>query len=199
MPHALTPRPLTFTPDQQALLPRASQIHLQHKIQRRGHKRQNDGKAPKAPAPADMVVELIARLGSRKRSDHVRRGRERIGQATVLQARRIGGDHIDAVDHAAEADRVEHLGGAESRQARAGRHKDEPQCREGDHEEKALGAAPQVEHLGQWDVDGGAHGVGDDVDDGEERVRFEGARGEGDEVVEDRRLECVDEVEEPHP
>ena len=87
-----------------------AKVCLQHKEQRRGNDREDNGKASEAPSPVDLIVEIVGCLWPGECSDHVRRGCKSVRQASVLQLGRIGSNYIYTVRHAGEAESVEHLG-----------------------------------------------------------------------------------------
>lgn len=78
-------------------------------------------------------------------------------------------------------------------------HKDQTQSSKASHEKETFGSTPDVKNLGQGDIDGSGHGVGDDVDDGQERVILELAGDERSQTASNRNLECIDKVEREHP
>lgn len=89
-------------------------------------------------------------------------------------------------------------GGAVSGKVAAGSHHGHTNGGKDDHEEETLSSAPDVEDLGQGNVDSSSHDVGDSADDGHDGVRLPLARGVGGQGVENLGLETVDEVDEPH-
>lgn len=60
-----------------------------------------------------------------------------------------------------------------------------------------MGSAPDVQDLRQWNENCGRHGVADDVDDIQERMRFKITRHERNQTVENGGLECIDKVKQP--
>lgn len=91
--------------NQQALFLCLSHVELEHDVQRRGDQREDDGECAKAPSPVVvLVVEVIGGLGTSKRGDDIGRGGEGVGQSSVLQLGRVGGDDIHTVCHAAKTD-----------------------------------------------------------------------------------------------
>jgi hypothetical protein len=90
-----------------------------------------------------------------------------------------------------------YIGGAKRLEVLAGGHHDHAQGCEGAHDGEALGTTPRVEDLGQGNEAGRSDGIGDDEDDVEQRVGFKVARDVGNQTVQDRTLERIDEVEQP--
>lgn len=198
MPHTLQCRSLRFARQHTPFLLRLAQIQLQHDEHRQRDARQDDGERAEAPAPPDTLVESLARLGTRKCNDDVRRAGKCEGETSIAEARRIGRDHIDRVYYAGEPDRIEDLGGAEDGEGAGARHEHEAERCECDHQGETLGATPEVEDLGHGNVCCGRHAGGDYGDDGEEGVFFPFAGDVRGEVAEDGGLEAIDEVEKPH-
>lgn len=197
VPDALAQGPVGLLGGDDALLLGLAQVELEDEEQGRSDDREDDGEAAEAPAPADVFVKVLGGLGPGEGGDHVGGRGEGEGQAAVLQLGDVGGDDVDAVRHAAEAERVEDVGGAEGGQVVAGRHEHQAERGEDGHDQEALGTAPDVQDLGHGDEDGGRHGAGDDVDDVQQRVGLEVARDEGEQAREDGALERIDEVDEP--
>lgn len=91
-----------------------------------------------------------------------------------------------------------YIGSAVGREVVAGSHHDHSNGGEENHEEETLSTTPKIENLGQRDVDGGSHTVGDNTNDGNERVRLPFTAGIRDQSVVDLTLETVGEVDQPH-
>ena len=91
-----------------------------------------------------------------------------------------------------------YIGSAVGREVVAGSHHDHSNGSEENHEEETLSTTPKIENLGQRDVDGGSHTVGDNTNDGNERVRLPFTAGIRDQSVVDLALETVGEVDQPH-
>lgn len=81
----------------------------------------------------------------------------------------------------------------------AGGHENHAQRRKANHEEEALSSTPDIEDLGQRDVDRGGHGARHNANDRNERVGVKVTAGVGNQVVENLALEPIGEVQEPHP
>ena len=67
-----------------------------------------------------------------------------------------------------------------------------------DHEKETFSTTPDIEDLGQGNVDSGSHAVGYNANDGNERVQLEAADNVRGQAPGDVRLEGVDEVEREH-
>jgi hypothetical protein len=56
-----------------------------------------------------VVEETLSSLGTSESGDHVCRGCECVGEASVLETGGVGGDNVDAVDEAGPANLPEDL------------------------------------------------------------------------------------------
>lgn len=79
----------------------------------------------------------------------------------------------------------EYLCDAKGGQAIARSHHNQTQCGKGNHDQEALSTTPEIKHLRQWDIKGSCHAIGNNVDDGQQRVCLEFARRERYEIVQD--------------
>lgn len=159
-------------------------------------------------------MEVLAQTGTGIGCDNPWRGREGVGETSVLERRSVGSDYINREDDADETDRVEaltrsavipyskrlstHLSCAVCVNVLARRAEDQTQCGQHNHSDVAVGSVPQVENLGEDHVCHRAHDVGDDGDDGNQGVGLEIGCDESRQVTRDRRLESVDGVGHPH-
>jgi hypothetical protein len=89
-------------------------------------------------------------------------------------------------------------GGTVGGEVSASSHHDHTNGSKNDHEEEAFSTTPDIEDLGQGNVDSSSHAVGDDANDGNERVRLPLTAGVGNKSVIDLTLETVGEVDQPH-
>ncbi|KAI6774201.1 hypothetical protein HG531_001050 [Fusarium graminearum] len=135
------------------------EVVSQKSVERCSDDREDNGEGTEAPSPLVAVEEeSLSGLGTGKGGDHVRRRGERVRETSVLELCGIGRDNVDTVGQTGPSNLPEDL--------------EEAAHGEEDHEEEALSTAPEIENLGQRDVDSGSHTVGDDTDDGHERVRL---------------------------
>lgn len=114
----------------------------------------------------------------------------------MSKLRRVGGHDIDGEDHATEADGVEHLRSCESLDIARGRHEDQAERCKGRHDEEALRTTPNIENLRDWKVGCRRHDIADDVDDWNQRVRFEATQHVWSQVPGDGCLERIDKVQQ---
>lgn len=77
-------------------------------------------------------------------------------------------------------------------------HENQSKIGKDNHKEEAFGSAPNIQHLGHWDVDGSGHGIGHDIDDWQKRVGLEITGDKGLQVGENRQSETVGQEEEPN-
>lgn len=80
----------------------------QNSYHQHGKDRKDDSKSAVSPSPIRRV-KLLAGCGTCVGGDDIWRRSERISQTSVAQRRCVGGDDINAEDHAREANAVEHL------------------------------------------------------------------------------------------
>ncbi len=91
--------------NQQTLFLCLAHVELEHDVQRGSNKGEDDGERAKAPSPVVVfVVEVIGSLGTSERGDDIGRRGKGVGQPSILQLGRVGGDNVHTVCHAAETD-----------------------------------------------------------------------------------------------
>lgn len=91
-----------------------------------------------------------------------------------------------------------YVGSAVGREVVASSHHDHANGSEKNHEQETLGTTPEIENLGQGNVDSSSHAAGNDLDNGNERVRLPLTAGVGNKSVIDLALEAIGEVDQPH-
>ena len=198
MPYTLQRTPLRLARKNTSFLFRFAQIELQHDEHRQRNAWQNNRERAEAPAPPYALVEPLARFRSRERNDNVRRAREREREASISKTRCVGCNHIDGVYDAGKTNRVENLRSAKDGESAGAGHEHEAERWKRDHQGETLSTTPEVKNFGHRYVGCRGHAGGNYGDDGEEGVFFPFAGDVRGEVAEDRGLEAIDEVEEPH-
>lgn len=95
-------------------------------------------KHPECLGPVDVLIAAFGSFRPSKYSDDVWRSGDCIGYTSVSENRGISRDHVNAVDHAAEAHRLEDLGGAKGLNVCAHGHDDETKCSHEGHDQETL-------------------------------------------------------------
>ncbi|KAF5122485.1 hypothetical protein E5D57_012965 [Metarhizium anisopliae] len=159
----------------------------------------DDGEAPNGPAPGAVPQEGLG--GQRAREGGADEGRRHKGEGkgAVLQARRVGDEDVQDEVDGVVADPVEDVAGGVTVGPAAGRQDDHAKQVDAEKDQVALGTAPDVERLGDGQLQDPADDVGQDRGRGDGRRRREvGIRRRRD-VEENGLLESQHEEAEPDP
>ena len=90
-----------------------------------------------------------------------------------------------------------YLSSTETSQAVRRGHEDQTKGRATDHEEEALSSAPEIQQLSHWNVYRRRDGIGNNVDDGEQRVGSKVAGNVGNQASDSSQSEAVGQEDEP--
>lgn len=127
----------------------------------------DDAKGAKRPAKVGVRVEEVRNLGPAKGRGNGGQLQQAKEQHAVAQRRHVGVDDLDDVLHANVADPVDGVCGGKHLDVDARGLHDHADNDEDNHDGKALGAAPNVNDLGNGEVAHAAEDHGQDVGDAE--------------------------------
>lgn len=166
-----------------------------------GHKdkRLDDGKRANGPAPGAVLEErLRGERAGKRRADEGRRSEPK-GECTVTEARRVGHEDVENHVQRVVTNPIEDITGGIAIRSIARREDNHAEEIDTEENEVPLGAAPDVEGLGNWQLEDAADDVGQDRRGGDGRRRLEvGVRGKGC-ISQDALLQSQHEKADPDP
>lgn len=157
--------------------------------------RNDDAKGAKRPAKVGVRVEEVRNLGPAKGRGNGGQLQQAKEHHAVAQRRHVGVDDLDDVLHADVADPVDGICGRKHLDVDARGLHDHADNDEENHDGEALGAAPDVNDLGDGEVANAAEDHGQDVGDAQQAVRLEAGRDVGSEGTLHALEQSVDEAD----
>lgn len=165
--------------------------------QGRADARDNNGKGAITPPPARALEEALSDDTADPAGDDVGGRNKGKQQSSVLEGRSIGEEDGDRVGDAVVSDPVEDLGSSVGLDTVTSSHHDETNGQAEKHGAETLRTTPDIEDLGERELEQTTDQAGHDAGGGRQGVEVEGTGNVRVETGGHAGLEGIDEVEDP--